>query len=170
MSAFAQLRSLDGEAFRPDRDIVNLSPRLAAVAAEACLRGWPGREFAEMAARDGVTLADLAQAATAFTRVTALCTHGGYATWEDAYAASGLAACKPLARTAVFCQLGATLARIFHHCARQSNPSGYIPFAGVAAMEAADQLEWAAGTDLPSKRAARVADVPPVLGRDGTVL
>lgn len=165
-----QLR-IDGQAFVPARDIVNMFPHVLYRAAElVAVRGWPILELKEVGEKAGATQADLAAVLPALYRFLQLATDPRVTSYEACFEAAGLKQTHPAARLAVFCQVGASVLNHYYHHARTANRAGHQPAGTDDVAEAADKATWAAKTDLPSKQAARVAEIDKTKDHDGNVV
>jgi len=165
--SFGQLR-IGGEAFAPERDVINLTPRLVHAATQAAVaKGWPGEAFRKYAEQNGVPLTALGEAARSLILLTNNITGTGYSSWEEAWLSSGMGKVNPLARAAIFAHLGISTMRAFTHYAHLGNEFAYRPVDADASEEAVMRAAWAMEADLPSEKQQRMEEVPNASDRAG---
>lgn len=169
-SGFAQLR-IGGQAFRPDRDLVNLFPSLAQGAAVLIARnGWPGPEMRQLAQEAGLEATSLLQALPVLERFVTLATLSSVDTFEHLWEASGAARLPGIVRLALLAQIGVATVRAYHHLARQANRSGYLPLGTAETLEAMQRSAHAIQAQLPHVRERRQQEIPLPRSREGDAL
>lgn len=165
---------LNGEAFSPERDIVNLLPVLVQGTVELLARhGWGATYAREVALKAGLTDQDLAAAPGALYAFMEGATRSLNGSFEQAWAyrpAGGPAVAfgdlpGPV-KMAVASNLGIAVLRAYHHFSRQANRANYLPVQAAAAADAADRVQWA----IERNKSAEAAGVEPPTDRQGDPL
>jgi len=168
--SFGQLR-VGGEAYAPERDLVNLMPRLVHAATQSAVhRGWPGPEFRRYAEQNGLPPAALGKAAECLILMVNNITNSSFGTWEEAWIASGMDKLNPMARAAIMAHLGLSALRAFTHFGHLANSFAYRPVDADASEEAVMRAAWASEADLPSEKQKRLEEVPDATDRAGNAI
>lgn len=167
-SSFGQLR-VNGLAFRPDRDIVNLFPALCQASAYSlATQGWPSKDFKKLASELNIPDSELVHITEAISRYLQASTAWNQHSFEDLWFFCGLDKVSNIARIAMFMHIGIATMRSYHHYSRQANPTGYQPINSEEAVEALDKSQWANKAELPHVKERRVSEIDKPLDIDGT--
>lgn len=164
---FAQLR-IGGQAFRPDRDVVNLFPQIChAAAISLATQGYPGRDFKEIAAKNNIPESELAKVPGILSEFMQVANTMPIDSFQEAWFACGMDKIPDIARIALFMHMGIALMRLYHHHSRLANPSGYQPVNSEEAIEALDKAAWVKSADLPHVQERRLQEIDKPVDKDG---
>lgn len=136
-----QIRNDMKDTYSFERDIVQLFPRIAEMAATSlAVHSW-GPELKDYAAHTGAGPEDMVPAATALALFTGMASDS--ATAAEAYAKAGFDTLKPAARLAVLSKLGLAAMSAFHHFIRESNKAKFVPRQNNRTEDSADRAAHA---------------------------
>lgn len=145
-----QLRSADGRAYNPARDIVNLFPRVIGYHAAVLLakNRWPAaiKAYAEST---GATEVDLEAASTALARFAALASHSSCGDISTIFVQSGMAALKPAALLAMMACVGQVTCSTYFQTLRNSIEAGRSVPGADGLADVAERVGHALRGNLP---------------------